>query len=269
MNLSGTPGSNELRIAEMRFRYSADAPDVLDIPHLSVPSGQFVSLLGASGSGKSTLLRLVAELLTPTAGRITLAANAESNDSGQGIGMVFQSANLIPWRTARDNVLLPAELGPNPATISDLALNGLFRLVGLREEDTHKRTSELSGGMQMRVSLARALVLQPATLLLDEPFAALDDLLRMQLEEEVRNIHNERSLTTVLVTHNISEAVFMSDRVLVLGGQPSAIHADVGIDLPPERGRLLRSAAEFHDLVDVVTEALHSAGGNTGVEVLS
>ena len=248
-----------LRIVEMRFRYSAGEPDVLQIPELLVPQGQFVSLLGASGSGKSTLLRLIAGLLTPGSGTIRSPSRAVADVATQNIGMVFQNANLVPWRTARQNVQLPAELGPAPITVTDTALNGLFRLVGLREEATRKRSSELSGGMQMRVSLARALVLQPSTLLMDEPFAALDDLLRMQLEEDVRRIHNERSLTTILVTHNINEAVFMSDRVLVLGGQPSTIHADVRVALPPDRNRKLRSDAEFHQLVDTVTEALHSA----------
>lgn len=247
--------SHSLRVSELRFQYSPAGPNVLDIPELEVAQGQFVSLLGASGSGKSTLLRLIAGLLSPTAGCVDADVGATSST-----GMVFQSPNLVPWRTARQNVVLPAELGPQPSRVSDRALSDLFELVGLNPADTRKRSSELSGGMQMRVSLARALVLQPSVLLMDEPFAALDDLLRMQLEEEVRRIHDERSLTTVLVTHNINEAVFMSDRVLVLGGDPSTIHADIDVSGLSDRGRALRRDSEFHRLVDVVTDALHAAG---------
>ncbi len=232
---------------------------MLNVSELTVPQGQFVSLLGASGSGKSTLLRLIAGLLPPTSGRVVLQSKSTRADTG----MVFQSPNLIPWRTARQNVRLPAELGATPSPVSDQTLTQLFELVGLQQQDTHKRTSELSGGMQMRVSLARALVLQPSMLLMDEPFAALDDLLRMQLEEDVRRIHNERSLTTVLVTHNISEAVFMSDRVLVLGGQPSGMVADLDIPLPAERDRKLRRDREFYRLLDDVTDTLHSAAGES------
>lgn len=227
---------------------------MLQIPDLVIPRGQFVSLLGASGSGKSTLLRLIAGLLQPTAGTI-----ATGSQTQRDIGMVFQSPNLVPWRTARANVSLPAELGPSPTMVSGQALDDLFQLVGLQQQDTHKRSAELSGGMQMRVSLARALVLRPSMLLMDEPFAALDDLLRMQLEEDVRRIHCERSLTTVLVTHNVNEAVFMSDRVLVLGGRPSEICADISISLPSDRDRRVRSDVAFHRLIDKATDALHSA----------
>jgi NitT/TauT family transport system ATP-binding protein len=255
------PLPNSLRVSGLRFQYSIAGPDVLDIPELIVPQGQFVSLLGASGSGKSTLLRLIAGLLLPTAGSVDTAHSETPAKTlvKTATGMVFQSPNLIPWRTARENVVLPAELGLQPSRVSDRDLNGLFELVGLNSNDTRKRSSELSGGMQMRVSLARALVLQPSVLLMDEPFAALDDLLRMQLEEDVRRIHDERSLTTVLVTHNINEAVFMSDRVLVLGGDPSTIHADVDVSILSVRNRTLRSDPEFHRLVDVVTDALHAA----------
>lgn len=247
----------------MGFGYAET--QILKIGELHVPQGQFVSLLGASGSGKSTLLRLIASLLKPTSGTITFPADDEGTGRRAALGMVFQSANLIPWRTARQNVLLPAELGTHRTSVSDSDLNRLFSLVGLKDIDTRKRSSELSGGMQMRVSLARALVLQPTTLLMDEPFAALDDLLRMQLEEDVRRIHNEQSLTTILVTHNISEAVFMSDRVLVLGGHPSSVSADVPVTLPGNRDRALRSDPNFHELVQTVTDALHSANQHEAV----
>lgn len=246
--------SARLSLSDVRFRYTAREPDVLQIPQLDIADGKFISLLGASGSGKSTLLRLVAGLLQPAQGTIHMDVRQQHD-----VGMVFQSANLIPWRTARQNVSLPAELGAHARTVDEAVLDELFQLVGLQTQHTQKRSSELSGGMQMRVSIARALVMRPSMLLLDEPFAALDDLLRMQLEEDVRRIHHERQLTTVLVTHNISEAVFMSDRVLVFGGQPSTIRADIDVPLPANRSRQLRSDSQFHQLVDIVTEALHSA----------
>lgn len=264
------PSSAKLSISDLRFRFAADGPDVLHVPQLTVPNGQFVSILGSSGCGKSTLLRLIAGLLTPGHGTLFPTQNAGSQRQHGDVGMVFQSANLVPWRTARQNVLLPAELGRTRVSVSNERLTSLFRLVGLREQDTQKRSSELSGGMQMRVSLARALVLQPSLLLMDEPFAALDDLLRMQLEEDVRRIHHERSLTTVLVTHNIQEAVFMSDRVVVLGGQPSSIQADVEVSLPSDRDWQLRANADFHELVNTVTEALHATSvDRTTAEVSS
>ncbi len=254
-----TPPDRDFCITDVRFGYTTSAQDVLYIPQLTVPQGEFLSILGASGCGKSTLLRLAAGLLTPTSGRIKPVGLDKSQNAANETGMVFQSPNLVPWRSAKQNVLLPSELGRTPVSVSDDQLKSLFQLVGLKADDTRKRAAELSGGMQMRVSLARALVLQPSMLLMDEPFAALDDLLRMQLEEDVRRIHNERSLTTILVTHNISEAVFMSDRVVVLGGQPSEIRADVAVPLAPTRDRQLRSSSELHRLVDEVTEALHSA----------
>lgn len=251
------------------MRFSPAGPAVLGIKDLNICRGQFVSIIGTSGCGKSTLLRLIAGLLIPTEGHIDVNTASTKPGTAGGIGMVFQDANLVPWRTARQNVVLPAELGPNPRRVDATAVARLFQLVGLRADDTSKRSSELSGGMQMRVSLARALVLDPSLLLMDEPFAALDDLLRMQLEEDVRRIHDQQGLTTILVTHNISEAVFMSDRVIVLGGHPSGVCADVNISFTADRSRPLRSEATFHELVDVVTAALHATGHSASDVVTS
>lgn len=242
-----------IAVEQLTFAYDDRSPGVLSVEQLRVKTGELVSVLGASGCGKSTLLRLVAGLLSATTGRV----HRQGLDGNPG--MVFQSPTLIPWRSARDNVLLPSELGRGQS-IDERRLAELFDMVGFAQQDTQKRPGELSGGMQMRVSIARALVLDPQLLLLDEPFAALDDLLRMQLEEDVRQIHTHRGLTTLLVTHNISEAVFMSDRVVVLGGTPSGVAADIAITLP-ERDQSLRSAPEFHALVEQVTQALYRANG--------
>lgn len=254
--------STALQISNLRFRYSENTEEVLALRELAVQRGQFVSLLGASGSGKSTLLRLIAGLLKPTSGVVEFADN-ESASATPAFGMVFQSATLVPWRTAEDNVRFPTELGEGRASASDEQIRRLFDLVGLVVTDKKKRPSELSGGMQMRVSLARALVLKPDFLLLDEPFSALDDLLRMQLEEDVRRIHSETSLTTILVTHNIAEAVFMSDRVLVLGDRPSTVCSDLPIELPAGRGSGVRGLPVFHDSVASVTAALRGSCGVT------
>ena len=248
---------------QLRFSYASDTADVLAIDSLQIPTGQFVSLLGASGSGKSTLLRIMAQLLPLSSGGVSSGPPSSGQlsgnfrQAGQSTGMVFQSPNLVPWRNAAGNVILPAELGKNSSDVPDGRVPELFQLVGLSENDMAKRPAELSGGMQMRIAIARSLVLNPQILLLDEPFAALDDVLRMQLETDVRAIHLQQQLTTVLVTHHIGEAVFMSDRVLVLGDQPARLCADIAVPLPQDRDLSVRRSSAYHKIVDEVTDALH------------
>ena len=255
------PNANPaLQIRDLSYRYSDSAQEILRIPDLTIASGQFVSLLGVSGSGKSTLLRLMAGLLAATNGEVNHDRSGECE-----IGMVFQNPNLVPWRSARDNVSLPGELGTNSHPKKTISFDELLLLVGLRPEDAEKRPHELSGGMQMRVSLARSLSLSPSMLLLDEPFGALDDLLRMQLEEELRRIHVSRGLTTVLVTHNISEAAFMSDRVLILAGQPASIVGDIAIDLPPNRDGSVREGSEFQRIQAGITQKFRATAASDAV----
>lgn len=262
------PDRNAFAFPQLNFSYGRDA--VLQIADLNIPAGQFVSVLGASGSGKSTLLRILAGLLPLTSNQLPLnqlkqratqqrATQQRSTQQRPSTGMVFQSPNLVPWRNAAGNVVLPAELGPDPRAVPTDRVAKLFQLVGLSDDDLTKRPAELSGGMQMRVAIARSLILEPQTLLLDEPFAALDDVLRMQLETDVRAIHLQQQLTTVLVTHHIGEAVFMSDRVFVLGGEPAKICADIPITLPTDRNLTVRRSSAYHDFVDEVTDALHQS----------
>lgn len=231
---------------------------------LQVREGEFVSFVGPSGCGKSTLLRLMAGLLEPTSGTLTHLSEKNGRHSTPKIGFVFQHPTLLPWRTAMQNLVLPLELTgsrpdpghPNPADLSPRRLLALLQQVGLHPADATKRPAALSGGMQMRLSLARALVNDPDLLLLDEPLAAVDDLLRMRLQEDVARVHREQSLTTVLVTHNLIEAVYLSDRVFVLGGTPTRLIAEMEIPFAQPRPADLRTTAGFGDLVRQLSDAL-------------
>lgn len=227
----------EFRQIEKRF-----SPDslVLSVDALDIAAGQFVSLVGPSGCGKSTLLRLVANLDQPSGGQLTLIDDAASERA-----FVFQDANLIPWRTAWENIQLPLELRRRLTRDDRSAIDDAIRMVGLRAEDSRKFPRMLSGGMRMRVSLARALVTQPNILLMDEPFAALDDLLRNQLNEQLLDLWQRQKWTTLFVTHNVAEAVFLSQRILVMHAQPGRIVADMTVPFDyPRRGQL-RSDPDF------------------------
>ncbi|MBI1247093.1 ATP-binding cassette domain-containing protein [bacterium] len=224
---------------------------VLSIDELDIESGGFVSLVGPSGCGKSTLLRLVAGLDEPTQGEVTLT---DPNASEQAF--VFQDANLIPWRTAKENVRLPLELRRTVTAEDHAAINRAIQMVGLRSEDADKYPRMLSGGMRMRVSLARAMVTRPNIMLLDEPFAALDDLLRNQLNEQLLGIWSTQRWTSLFVTHNVPEAVFLSQRVLVMRSHPGRIMADLKVPFDYPRTASLRSDPEFARFCAEVIEIL-------------
>jgi NitT/TauT family transport system ATP-binding protein len=181
-------GSSIFQLRQVTVAFGG-APPVLDRVNLSIQRGEFVALAGPSGCGKSTLLKVLAGLLQPQSGEV-LFDGQPATGSGQSVGFVFQQPALLPWRTALQNLRLPLELGPgrNPP-LAESDLTALMRQVGLRDSDASKRPGEMSGGMQMRLSLARALVRSPEVLLLDEPFAAVDDLLRMKLQENLRAVH--------------------------------------------------------------------------------
>lgn len=227
---------------------------------LEVPRGQFVSLVGPSGCGKSTLLRIVAGLLAPTSGTIRVAGQlpAAARRAALRVSFVFQDATLLPWRSVAENVRLPLELGRMPGRRRPaLVAKGLAR-VGLADfADRYPR--QLSGGMRMRASLARALVTEPELLLMDEPFGALDDISRQRLNEELLGLWAEQGWTVVFVTHNISEAVFLSQRVLVMGPRPGRIVADVAVPFGAARTAELRADVEFARLTGEVSGALRRA----------
>ena len=229
----------------------------LDSLTLSVSRGEFVAVVGPSGCGKSTFLRLVAGLIAPTSGTILVADEPpdEARRSAVRMSFVFQEATLLPWRSVADNVRLPLEIARTPRERGrELVRHGLNR-VGLAEfADRYPR--QLSGGMRMRASLARALVTEPQLLLMDEPFAALDDMTRQRLNEELLALWAEQGWTVIFVTHNIAEAVFLSQRVLVMSARPGRIVADVPVPFGRQRNSDLRTSVEFAQLAGEVSGQL-------------
>jgi len=208
-----------------------------------VADGEFICIVGTSGSGKSTLLRIIGGLLHPSTGEVWLDG-ALSTEPHPQVGFVFQKTNLMPWRTALENVLLPLELlGPITAIQRGQA-NSLLELVGLTDFAS-VYPAQLSGGMAQRLVLARALVRNPRLLLLDEPFGALDALTRERLNLELLRIQTTQKQTVVMVTHSINEAVFLADRVLVLGEQPGRILAHIPVDLPRPRSLTTMGSGAF------------------------
>jgi NitT/TauT family transport system ATP-binding protein len=228
---------------------------------LSIARGEFVSIVGPSGCGKSTLLRMIAGLIEPTCGALTVAGRTplESRRHDRNVAFVFQDANLLPWRTVTGNIRLPLELQGVSHREQTPLIEQSLRLIGLSDSDARKRPHALSGGMKMRVSLARALVTRPRLLLLDEPFGALDDLLRQRLNEDVSRIWQAESWTGLFVTHNVSEAVFLSRRVIVMSRGPGTICGEVAIDFDFPRPPRLRNDARFARLTGVVSELLEEA----------
>jgi len=238
-------------------------PEILHDVSLDVRQGEFVSLLGPSGCGKSTLLKMMAGLLTATAGQITVAGQTPGNSARNNLrsAFVFQEPTLLPWRTVERNVSLPFELRGTPATESADDVAAALKLVGLSPADAGKRPRMLSGGMRMRASLARALVTHPDLMLMDEPFAALDDILRHQLNEEILRIWDEQRWTAVFVTHNIAEAVFLSQRIIVLSSRPGRIVADIPVPFEYPRNIELRAEPEFARLMGEVSRQLRRNAG--------
>ena len=224
---------------------------------LTIGAGEFVSLVGPSGCGKSTLLRILAGLMPPTRGRVTLAGEppAFARKAGQRVAFVFQEPRLLPWRTVVDNIRLPLEFDGVAPAEQRAAVARSLDLIGLSAKDGAKFPAMLSGGMRMRVSLARALVTQPGVLLLDEPFGALDDVLRQQLNEELLRIWTTQRWTAVFITHNVSEAVFLGQRVLVMSRGPGRIVEDIRVPFTA-REPALRAEPEFARLTGVVSKRL-------------
>ena len=221
---------------------------------LSVMQSEFVALLGPSGCGKSTILRLISSLETPTEGTVKINGKLpRSMASKHALGVAFQDHALLPWLSVWDNIALPLDLANRP--IDTNLVNSLIDLVGLRGFEK-ARPKQLSGGMRQRVSIARALILSPEVLLLDEPFGALDAVTRRQMNIELQRIWTLQQITTVLVTHSVEEAVFLADRILVLSVRPGRIIREVEVPFERPRKQSIMRSNDFHHLVDELTEAL-------------
>lgn len=239
------------------YRQSDGKLPVLDELSFQVREGEFLCLVGPSGCGKSTLLRLVVGLEQPTAGRICLAGK-EVNRPRRAVGIVFQEPTLMAWRTVKANVALPLEMNGCSKEEARQKAQELLNLVGLSGfEDNYP--AQLSGGMAQRVALARALVHDPQMLLMDEPFGALDALTRERMGQELLRIWQARRKTVLMVTHSVPEAVFLADRVLVLGPRPTSIVAEVAVDLPRPRPADASETPAFAALAHRVREALNQS----------
>ena len=221
---------------------------------LDVARGEFLSLLGPSGGGKSTILRLVAGLDRPTGGTITWA------DRPKDIGFVFQEPTLMPWAKVWDNIYLPLRLKGVTRAAAAPRIEEALESVGLADfQAAYPR--ELSGGMKMRVSIARALATNPSVLLMDEPFAALDEITRFKLNDDLLALWKARGWTVIFVTHSVFESVYLSTRIAVMTGRPGRLSDTIGIDEPAPRTQDFRMTARYADYARATSDALHRAMG--------
>src|SRR4051812_22775030 len=222
---------------------------------LDVGRGEFVSLLGPSGCGKSTALRLIAGLSAPTSGAVGVSHRAGQARAGHSIGFVFQEPTLMPWVSVRENVRLPLKLAHAPVAEANARISEALAQVGLTEF-ANAFPRELSGGMKMRVSLARALVTDPDILLMDEPFAALDEITRFRLNNDLLSLWRSLRKTVIFVTHSVFESVYLSQRVIVMTSRPGRLSAEVRIDAPEPRGEDFRTSADYAAYCRMVSNAL-------------
>jgi NitT/TauT family transport system ATP-binding protein len=235
----------------------AGGPPVLAAVDFTIAKGEFVTLLGPSGCGKSTILKLISGLTAPDSGTIRVDGMTPKN-ARETVSYIFQDATLLPWRTVRQNVGLGLELEGVNGDRRRQTTASLLDLVGLGPAaDAYPR--ELSGGMKMRVSIARALATNPQLLLLDEPFAALDEMSRNRLNEELLRLRAEQKWTGVFVTHSVTEAVFLSTRIVVLAPNPGRVHAELPVPLPFPRTAALRQTREFEARVAETSRRLRGA----------
>jgi NitT/TauT family transport system ATP-binding protein len=252
------PAVRAVGVSKVFATRTGDVAALSDVD-LAVAAGEFVALIGPSGCGKSTLLRLIADLDQATAGTLEIFGKpAKRARADQDYGIAFQQAGLLPWRTVGANMALPLELHGTGKAERAARVAELAELVGLAEF-VDRYPDQLSGGMQQRVAIARALAARPKLLLMDEPFGALDEMTRERLQTELTRIAAETAAAVVFVTHSIPEAVFLSDRVVVMSPRPGRITDVIEVGLGADRSEALRESPEFFDRVTAVREALHGA----------
>ncbi|MCW5749551.1 MAG: ABC transporter ATP-binding protein [Alphaproteobacteria bacterium] len=235
-----------IHVHDVQKRYDTSDGGVLAISKVSfdVAAGEFVTVVGPSGCGKSTLLKMMSGLIEPTAGELVIGGEGHEFRPGHDIGMVFQQPLLLKWRSIEDNLLLPVEfLGERRESFRQRA-RALLKLVGL-DGFEGKYPYELSGGMQQRASICRALIHSPKLLLMDEPFGALDALTRERMNLELQRVWMEERKTVIFITHDIQEAVFLADRVIVLTARPAEMAAAIDIELPRPRRLAMKTTPEF------------------------
>ncbi len=242
-----------IRLQAVSKRFTK-GPQIIQSLSADIAPGEFVSIIGPSGCGKSTLLKLVAGLTPLSAGAIEIDGKAPAA-ARREISFIFQDPTLLPWRTVRSNIALPLDLAGTPKPEIKRIVDEQLTLVGLDHVANHY-PRQLSGGMKMRVSIARALASSPRVLLLDEPFAALDEISRDRLNEELLRLRQLHHWTVLFVTHSVAEAVFLSDRILVLAPHPGRLAHDLAIPLPHPRTAQTRTSAAFDQTVAEVSRTL-------------
>ena len=249
-------GGAVVRIENVTKTFSNATVALKDLS-LDVGRGEFLSLLGPSGCGKSTALRIIAGLSSPSEGRLVWPGE-RSADGDHDISFVFQEPTLMPWATVFGNVHLPLKLKGRSARAARNTVMAALEMVGLAGfADSYPR--ELSGGMKMRVSIARALVTKPKLLLMDEPFAALDEITRFRLNNDLLRLWEEFGWTVVFVTHSVFESVYLSNRIVVMAARPGRVVADLAIDAPYPRGETFRTSHAYSDHCRRASDALHAA----------
>lgn len=245
---NGGVGSVDIDSVVKVFRRNKLAIHALSETSVAFNEGEFVSLIGPSGCGKSTLLKLIAGLDTPTSGEIRVGGEVVRKPLAKA-SVAFQKPTLLPWRNVLDNILLPVEIRDGRPSAKDREYaKQLIEMMGLQDFAAHY-PKELSGGMEQRAAIARSLVTRPELLLMDEPFGALDEFTREDLNEELLRLWEAEPKTVVFVTHSISEAVFLSDRIMVMSARPGRIADVIEVDLPRPRTAEVRTSPEFNELV--------------------